>query len=155
MKKSCGYYYTGILTTWNNADSTAKAPDASGVLAKALLLKLTLDDSIYTCYAPCLMLPINTAYAFSCRAIPKMEKIDSFSILSDHDFDTAHPAGKELKDLFKYYSTDKNGEFDQYHAFYLSYNPTDTGTHTFTIKLYAANSSRNLSITALPVKLLL
>lgn len=144
---SCTYPYTGTLTVWNNADSTPRLADGDGVRAKALYLKLVSVDTYYICSRPTPAWPINAAYAQNTTGKAPRVQVDSTTITSDHDFDAAHPAGTDLASLF---ARDKT-----YGYYYLQYAPSDTGTHTFAIHFYMSDATKNLTITALPVKLLL
>lgn len=149
----CGFYYQASIVAWNNADSTPSIATMP-VPAKALYLDVQLVDTSYLCSTP--MLPVNTAYAFKCSPFVKYEQIDSFSLTSNHDFDATHPAGTDLADVFKYDTgKDYSTRISIPRKLYLMHSPTDTGTHVFTIHLFAADPTKNLSASTLPVKLLL
>jgi hypothetical protein len=85
----------------------------------------------------------------------KFMRLDSLHLTSDHDFDAAHPAGSDLRDLFDMSDT---ARINYLHAgsnnFYLRHSPAAAGTHVFTVQLFAADSSRNLTATTLPVTIL-
>jgi len=158
----CGYYTAPVLLPMDNADSVMRMPSGDGVLAKAFLLVLTLEDTTYKCVKAPAHLPVNAAYA-ECIKSSRLIPIDSIVLTSDRDFDAWHPAGANLKDLFhipdsvKTYSGYRKSEYVHLgrNNLFLLHPPSDTGTHTFTIKLFAHDSTKNLTATAAPVKLLL
>jgi hypothetical protein len=74
------------------------------------------------------------------------------SVISDSDFDTAHPAGSSLNDLIKVYYTDEHGEtslvllsqhlisdINPYYLF-IEARPTTSNSHTFTISFTKSNN---------------
>ena len=159
FRPMCTYYTSGSLVPMNNADSIPRVADAQGVLAKAFYLDLVIWDTSYNCMRYNARLPVNAAYAEHINHTKHM-RIDSIVLTSDHDFDAAHPAGSDLKNLFnKLDSTSAKGIFPVVgiNHLYLLHTPSDTGTHIFTIRVYQSDSliRRNFIATSSPVKLLL
>lgn len=143
----CKEYNTPSITAWNNADSTPRLADANGVLAEAFYLEIDFNDTVYSCSFVPTNPFITKTYAFK-RAYNYLreEKLDSYSIISNHDFDATHPAGASLRDVFSK---------PQYDRYYLIQKPADTGTHTFSVMLFVKDPDKTLIASTSPVKLLL
>lgn len=134
------------LTPIDNADSVEHAPNSNGVIAKAFILEYAFSIESYYCGNSSFC--FNNAYAQT--SYTKPFKIDSIHLTSNHHFDSRHPAGSNLNDLFSkpnYYTTSER--------FYLLHVPSDTGTHIFTIKAYTTDSIKIFIASTSPVKLLL
>lgn len=148
------------LSVLDNADSIAHDPNGP-IPAKATLLKLHLDDSMSYCMRPRQIGLVTTSYAMMCKEYGLSGQIDSFTITSNHDFDSALPAGANLKSLF-YIQNENNllngGDFNCY----LRSSPSDTGTHVFSVymMMHYINESgqaferRIFSATTQPVQLI-
>jgi hypothetical protein len=149
-RPNCHFPITVTLQAFDNADSLPSGPQSSGVLARAFYLEYYVNDSYYYCKNRLGIFPVNAVYAGTTDN--KIVTVDSVSLFSDHDFDAAHPAGSELVALFskkKYANYNANA-----YRIYLEHLPSDTGTHTFTMKFYLSDSTV-MAASASPVKLLL
>lgn len=150
------------ITILDNADSTMHA--SSGTIpAKATVLALNITDSLTSCVynRPKQYSLVPAAYAM-CKYEGRYGVLDTFIISSNRNFDPAHPAGSNLKDLF--YIQDEvrlpaSGNFNCY----LRNVPADTGTHTFSVHMVmhyedynygTPNNKRVFDASAQPVKLL-
>lgn len=155
----CGYYNGGTIKAWNNAGSRPVPVDTDGVIAKALFLNLRLWDTLYMCHAEQSVGLSNQAFALT-KPINRdnLTIIDSVRILSNHDFDAAHPAGTNLLSLFN--SPALNAGIQKIDidtdtaTFYLMHSPDDTGTHIFTIQTITKDPTMNISVKSEPIKLL-
>lgn len=108
------------------------------VLAKALILRLSVQDSLRPelCASG---LGLFTVPAFAARAYCPVERTRHltrlWTISSDENFDAAHPAGSSLNDLF--YLRDSavssaNGTYE----FYLLQEPAAESVHRFQLTLF-------------------
>jgi len=151
----CIYYNSGNIVAWNNALSMPTLVNDSGVIAQSLMLQLLLQDTAYLCKSTSFRYADGAAYAF--KSETKITYIDSLHIVSNKNFDSTHPAGSNLIDLFS--NPDLKAGIRRIRTnsvnFYLTYPPADTGTHTFTITTFSADTLKKIVITSLPIKLLL
>jgi hypothetical protein len=151
----CIYYNSGNAVAWNNAQSIPTLVNDSGVIAQSLMLQLLLQDTAYLCKSTSFRYTDGAAYAF--KSETKITYIDSIHIVSNKNFDAAHPAGTNLLDLFS--NSDLKAGIRRIRTnsvnYSLMYPPTDTGTHTFTITTFTADTLKNIVITSSPIKLLL
>ncbi len=152
----CRYYTNATFTPWDNADSMPQPVGSTGVRAKAFYLELMLEDTSYICRKLRHLLPSNASYAFTPPTYNKTTPIDSFTIKSDADFDAQHPAGSDLKALFSQNDTANiEKRYKKKIKFYLLRLPASSGTHTFTVKLFARDTTQNVIAATQPIKLLL
>jgi hypothetical protein len=151
----CFYYKSGNILAWNNAQSMPTLVNDSGVVAQSLMLQLLLQDTSYLCQSTGHRYTDGAAYAF--KSETKITYIDSIHIVSNKSYDASHPAGSNLIDLFS--NPDLKAGIRRIRTnsvnFYLMYPPTDTGTHTFIITTFTADTLKNIAVTSLPIKLLL
>lgn len=153
----CAYYHKGSLNAYDNGDTAIRAIKNDGVKAKAMILQLELEDTIFLCSrAP--IQSMNTAYAFK-RSLKAdtYTLIDSVHITSSHDFDADHPAGTNLLDLFTSIELNAGNRSISGNSarYFLMHAPADTGTHIFTIHTFTDKPEHNTTISSAPVKLLL
>lgn len=153
----CAYFNSGYVVAWNNAGAHPRLANDSGVIAKALKLHLILNDTSFLCVAPNSYFSDGAAYAFKRAYREKFTYIDSIRITSNNYFDASHPAGTNLMDIFS--NVDLNAGVRRISTdttvLYLLQSPADTGTHIFTITTYTADTLRNITVSSLPIKLLL
>lgn len=154
----CTYPVMATLEAFDNGDSIAHAPDITGIHAKALMLKYRTYDSGWYCMKRWQLLSTNTAYAFTrARKFKPMVKIDSIHLVSDNDFDLAHPKGTNLFNLFAIPEPTpivSRYENNDLHHLYLMHAPSDTGTHVFTVRIFLSDGT-SITASSIPVKLLL
>lgn len=153
----CAFYNKGTLTAYDNGDTAVRTIGINGISAKAMILQLELEDTIFLCYRP-FAYAGNAAYAFrrSLRA-DTYTQIDSVQITSNRDFDATHPAGANLIGLFTSIELNAGNRALPGNSarYFLMHSPADTGTHTFTLHTFTSNPAHNISISSAPVKLLL
>lgn len=153
----CEYYNSGYVIAWNNAGANPRLANDSGVIAKALKLNLIFNDTSYLCMVHHHYIYDGAPYAFKKPYREKFTYIDSIRIVSDNYFDASHPAGTNLMDLFS--NPDLNAGIRRINkdttTLFLLRPPADTGTHIFTITTYTADTLKNITLTSLPIKLLL
>ncbi len=151
----CIHYNSGNILAWNNAQSMPTLVNDSGVVAQSLMLQLLLQDTAYLCQSTSHRYTDGAAYAF--KSETKITYIDSIHIVSNKNFDAAHPAGTNLIRLFS--NPDLKAGISRIRTnsvnYYLISSPADTGTHTFTITTFTADRLKNIVVTSLPIKLLL
>jgi hypothetical protein len=119
------------------------------VYAKALILRVNIEESVSVCKNRTNWLPINTATAMCKKEyIEQRFQLKSTKIISDKVFDAAHPSGSDLKGLFTI-----KGD-----SYYLMHSPDDTSSsYVFTLeKVYRNRGALNdtvFSASTTPLKL--
>lgn len=97
------------------------------VYAKGLILSIATNVVKYECRRHTPPVFFNAAYAM-CRDSDNKDiyRVDDMVVFLDRDYDTAHPAGTDIRDLCVQKGND----------YYLMSAPDDTsGTYTFTVQL--------------------
>jgi hypothetical protein len=106
------------------------------VFAKALLFKIHINEYKYYCSPKISLLGVNNSYAMISK-VGNDYNYDSgkFTIYTNNNYDSSHPAGTDLKDLFVIKGED----------YYLMHAPEDTSTtYVFTAQLvYRSRFSGN------------
>lgn len=147
---------TTNLTILDNSHDIPKTPQNETVPAKALLLRLTLENKGSMCYKPPAFSLINSAYARSCRPKEKIQdSITDISITSNQPYNINHPAGAELNELFvkpsisEFNTTDDSTYFDM-----LAKTGSDNeGPHIFTVRLLFKSGASKSAVSE-PIKLI-
>ena len=128
------------LTAMNNSDSVARIAVDETVPGLALALELNVSNDIKMCYSKPNVYFGKATYAFKCdnEHYKHSDSIRHVSIIADRDYDSAHPKGTELNDLF-YRSDDveqHNHEADsRSFLYYAQKAPDQNGTFIFTARL--------------------
>jgi hypothetical protein len=164
MLQSCGcdeiitYCHSAKSLSLKSFDNggTEPVPTKDGqVMAKALLFKLDVEESIEVC-ANKMNNPFSmAAYAFKkpdCTPDEYTDTLSRINVYSDKDFNADYLAGKDLSKMFKMTNAG-NGPFTETKEIYLLKEPADTGTHIFTVEVLFINGKR-LEVQSDPIKLL-
>ncbi|MCB0700862.1 MAG: DUF5034 domain-containing protein [Chitinophagales bacterium] len=124
----------------NNSDSVARVASNEVVPGLALALDLNVSNDIKVCYTKPRVYFGNAAYATSCSKdeYVQSDSISHVSIIADKDYDSAHPQGAELNDLF--YKTGKVRSFNHQEEsksflYYAQKAPEQSNVFVFTAKL--------------------
>lgn len=151
-RANCRMVYSVNIETIDNGGLDEKPVVNNTVFAKALLFRLNTVDGVEFCKSNNKAIwPANHAYAMMCKQ-PEEQRFLSekaLCIYANNDFDTLHPAGSDLKNLFVIKGS----------AFYLSNAPSDTSkTYIFTFEKTYFNeilrSDTSFSVSSPPLKLL-
>lgn len=151
-RASCRVVYSINIETIDNGGLDEKPVVNNTVFAKALLFRLNTIDGVEFCKSNTAPIwPINTAFAMMCKQREQQRFLidKSLRIFANNDFDSLHPAGTDLKNLFVIKGS----------AFYLANTPTDTSkTYIFTFEKTYFNeilrSDTIFSASSQPLKLL-
>lgn len=132
-------------------------PAGAAVIAKALMLKLVIDEKVDVClnrkqrYNPF----ASPVYAFKkadCQEDFYKDSVVSLQVTSNHNYSAGYEAGKNLLPLFSpIVIKDLKTKADR--NLYLLESPADTGTHVFTVSVILADGDTMRNVLS-PVKLL-
>lgn len=150
-RNRCYVIYGISIETIDNGGLNEKPVINKSVYAKALLFRLNINDAEEFCSSEIFPLFMNTAFAMLCKQkhVRPFLSEKSFRIYTNNDFDSLHPSGSDLRDLFVVKGN----------TFYLVNAPEDTSqTYTFTFeKGYFNEAQKNdtfFTASSQPLKLL-
>ena len=149
-ERAC-FFIKGVkFYSLDNAGPAPKEITDGEVYAKALLLKLSIYDSVKPNYCIRTAPFLNAAYAIYKKCEPERtySKTDSFTITSNRDFDLKHPAGADLKDIF-YFSDSTITSTKHDYEFYLLKEPEAENEHVFTLRFSLSDSTYTTQTTSI------
>lgn len=131
------------LSVIDNGGLNQKSVQNNIVYAKALLIRANVKQSVNICLKSEVSPFVNAAYAsYKKNDYKRSFYLTSTHVYADHDFDSKHPAGSDIKDLFVIKGDD----------YYLMSAPDDTSLlFSFSVKnIYNIDgySSRDTSLMA-------
>lgn len=144
------------IEPYNNQDSLPRPIDAGGVLGKALYFEVKYVDSFIKCAALNRSPWSNSLYASSTQYFSELF-ITKINVTCDRSYDTSHPAGSLLDDLFIVQRNVKANINDTNKTvMYLRHSPNDTGQYRFTFRLKSSDSAKqpDIIVNLDPIKLL-
>lgn len=127
-RANCRIVYSVNIETIDNGGLDEKPVVNNTVFAKALLFRLKTVDGVEFCKLnkPAIC-PTNKAFAMMCKQREEQRFLSekALRIYANNDFDSLHPAGSDLKNLFIIKGS----------TFYLANAPADTSkTYIFTFE---------------------
>jgi hypothetical protein len=163
IKSYCSTISAGTLTGYDESNSRTLSDSDNAVVANTLNLRLKIRSESELCMGA----PMDHDLSFFNRAYAavapntfnlnmRLDSIVGFDVVSDKVYDDAHPAGASLKGVFSAdddYILRSLGGTNSIFNFYCEQAPTETGIHTFTVKLIK-NNGDVITVNSIPIKLL-